>query len=80
MTIRGGYRPHILRVELSRETVTKEALPPEADLRKYVGGLRLSARHGRRVLPPAGLERGHRLGPRPRHSKGWAWKSLDLAA
>ncbi|HJN88029.1 MAG: aldehyde ferredoxin oxidoreductase C-terminal domain-containing protein [Dehalococcoidia bacterium] len=38
MPIRGGYRPHILRIDLREETVVKEPLPSEEVLRKYVGG------------------------------------------
>jgi aldehyde:ferredoxin oxidoreductase len=38
MAIRGGYRPHILRVDLREETIVKEPLPSEEVLRKYVGG------------------------------------------
>jgi aldehyde:ferredoxin oxidoreductase len=38
MTIQGGYRPHILRVNLDRGSIDKEPLPSEEILRKYVGG------------------------------------------
>jgi aldehyde:ferredoxin oxidoreductase len=38
MAIRGGYRPHILRIDLREETIVKEPLPGEEVLRKYVGG------------------------------------------
>jgi len=38
MTIRGGYQPHILRVDLTKQTVTKEPLPGESVLRQFVGG------------------------------------------
>ncbi len=54
MSIRGGYRPHILRVDLSQETVTKEALPPEEDLRKYVGGIGLALLYLLREAPRKG--------------------------
>ena len=38
MAIRGGYRPHILRVDLGPGTVAREPLPGEEVLRKYLGG------------------------------------------
>ncbi len=38
MTVRGGYRSHVLRVDLTEETISKEPLPSEDVLRKYVGG------------------------------------------
>ncbi len=38
MAIRGGYRPHVLRIDLGEETVIREPLPGEDVLRKYVGG------------------------------------------
>jgi len=38
MAIRGGYRPHILRVDLDQGTITREPLPGEDILRKYLGG------------------------------------------
>ncbi len=38
MTIRGGYQPFILRIDLNEETIDREPLPDEAILRKYVGG------------------------------------------
>ena len=38
MTIRGGYQPHILRIDLNHETIEREPLPDETILRKYVGG------------------------------------------
>jgi aldehyde:ferredoxin oxidoreductase len=41
MTVRGGCWPHILRIDLSQKSVPREALPPEEDLRKYVGGIGL---------------------------------------
>ena len=34
MAVRGGYQPHILRVDLSEETITKEPLLGEDMLRK----------------------------------------------
>ncbi len=54
MTVLGGYRPHILRVDLSQETVTKEALPPEEDLRKYLGGIGLGLLYLLREAPRNG--------------------------
>jgi aldehyde:ferredoxin oxidoreductase len=41
MAIRGGYRPHMLRVDLNEETVVREPLPDESILRRYVGGVGL---------------------------------------
>ncbi|MBI4307567.1 MAG: hypothetical protein HY684_02040, partial [Chloroflexi bacterium] len=38
MTIRGGYQPHILRVDLTKGVVTKEPLPDERVLRQFIGG------------------------------------------
>ena len=38
MAIRGGYRSHILRVNLNEETIEREPLPGEDILRKYIGG------------------------------------------
>ena len=38
MAIRGGYQPHILRVDLDRGTIEKASLPGEDVLRKYIGG------------------------------------------
>jgi aldehyde:ferredoxin oxidoreductase len=38
MSIRGGYRPHILRVDLHHGTVVKDSLPSEEVLRTYIGG------------------------------------------
>ena len=38
MTVRGGYQPHILRIDLNQETIEREPLPDEEVLRKYVGG------------------------------------------
>jgi aldehyde:ferredoxin oxidoreductase len=38
MAIQGGYRPHILRVDLAQGSVDKEPLPGEDVLRKYIGG------------------------------------------
>jgi hypothetical protein len=41
MTIRWGYRPHMLRVDLNEETVIREPLPDESILRRYVGDVGL---------------------------------------
>ena len=41
MSVRGGYRPHILRVDLDQATIVKEPLPDEGVLRKYIGGIGL---------------------------------------
>ncbi len=38
MTIRGGYQRQILRVDLTRQIVSKEPLPSEDVLRKFIGG------------------------------------------
>ncbi len=38
MAIRGGYRSHILHVDLGRGSVERRPLPDEELLRKYVGG------------------------------------------
>ena len=54
MTISGGYRPHILRVDLSAQTVTREPLPPEETVRKYVGGIGLGLLYLLREAPPKG--------------------------
>jgi aldehyde:ferredoxin oxidoreductase len=38
LAIRGGYRPHILRVDLGQGSIDLQTLPGEEELRKYVGG------------------------------------------
>jgi aldehyde:ferredoxin oxidoreductase len=38
MSIRGGYCPHILRIDLTRGTIVKGPLPGEEVRRAYVGG------------------------------------------
>ncbi|MBI2871710.1 MAG: hypothetical protein HYY00_00785 [Chloroflexi bacterium] len=38
MAIRGGYRPCVLKVDLSTGSIAREPLPGEEILRKYVGG------------------------------------------
>ena len=52
MAIRGGYRPHILRVDLDQGTITREPLPSEDILRKYVGGTGLGIYLLLRDAPP----------------------------
>ncbi len=52
MAVRGGYRPHILRVDLSQETITREALPREEILRKYIGATGLGLYYLLRDAPP----------------------------
>ncbi len=52
MAIRGGYRPHILRVDLGEETIDREPLPDEEVLRKYVGGTGLGLYLLLRDAPP----------------------------
>jgi len=42
MTIRGGYRDRVLRVDLTRGTVATEPLPDEHVLRRYIGGVGLA--------------------------------------
>jgi len=42
--MRGGYSGRILRVDLSKGQVTKEKLPDESVLRKYIGGVGLGAK------------------------------------
>jgi aldehyde:ferredoxin oxidoreductase len=52
MAVRGGYRPHILRIDLTEETISREPLPSEAILRKYVGGTGLGLYYLLRDAPP----------------------------
>ena len=40
----GGYMGKLLRVDLSSGTLKDEKLPPEAELRKYIGGLGLATK------------------------------------
>lgn len=51
MAIKGGYGGHVLRVDLTRGTVTKESLPSEDVLRRYVGGTGLGLYYLLRDLP-----------------------------
>ena len=53
MAIRGGYRSHILRVNLNEETIEREPLPDESILRKYIGGTGLGLYYLLRDAPPA---------------------------
>ena len=43
--IEGGYMGKILRVDLSKKTITDEALPSEDVLRKYIGGVGLGLKY-----------------------------------
>jgi aldehyde:ferredoxin oxidoreductase len=52
MAVRGGYQPHILRVDLGRGTILREPLPGEEVLRKYVGGTGLGLYYLLRDFPP----------------------------
>ena len=52
MTIRGGYRPHILRIDLGQGTIGWEPLPSEEVLRKYLGGTGLGLYYLLRDAPP----------------------------
>ncbi len=52
MAIHGGYRPHILRVDLTEETISREPLPSEEVLRKYVGGTGMGLYYLLRDAPP----------------------------
>ena len=52
MSIRGGYRPHILRVDLHQGTIVKEPLPSEEVLRTYIGGTGLGLYYLLKEAPP----------------------------
>ena len=52
MAIRGGYRPHILRIDLDQGAIAREPLPGEEVLRKYVGGTGLGLYYLLRDAPP----------------------------
>ena len=52
MAIRGGYRPHILRVNLDQGTIEREPLPSEEILRKYLGGTGMGLYYMLRDAPP----------------------------
>lgn len=48
----GGYMGKLLRVDLSSGTLKDEMLPPETELRKYIGGLGLAAKILYDEVPP----------------------------
>ena len=52
MSIRGGYRPHILRVDLHHGTIVKDSLPSEEVLRTYIGGTGLGLYYLLKDAPP----------------------------
>ena len=52
MTVLGGYWPQILRVDLSRGSVSPAPLPSEDVLRRYVGGTGLGLYFLLRDAPP----------------------------
>jgi aldehyde:ferredoxin oxidoreductase len=52
MTIQGGYRPHILRINLDRGSIDTEPLPSEEILRKYIGGTGLGLYYLLQETPP----------------------------
>jgi aldehyde:ferredoxin oxidoreductase len=52
MAIRGGYRPHYLRIDLDQGAITREPLPSEDILRKYLGGTGLGIYLLLRDAPP----------------------------
>ena len=52
MAILGGYRSHVLRIDLDQETMTREPLPGEEVLRKYVGGVGLGLYYLLKEAPP----------------------------
>jgi aldehyde:ferredoxin oxidoreductase len=52
MTVQGGYRPHILRVDLNQGSLTKAPLPSEEILRKYIGGAGLGLYYLLQEAPP----------------------------
>lgn len=52
MSIRGGYRPYILRVDLHRGTIVKDSLPSEEVLRTYIGGTGLGLYYLLKEAPP----------------------------
>ncbi|MBI4506236.1 MAG: hypothetical protein HY691_11920 [Chloroflexi bacterium] len=51
MAIRGGYERHILRADLSQGTITKEPLPSEDVLRRFIGGTGLGVYYLLREAP-----------------------------
>jgi aldehyde:ferredoxin oxidoreductase len=52
MAIQGGYRPHILRVDLDRGSIDKAPLPSEEVLRTYIGGAGLGLYYLLQEGPP----------------------------
>jgi aldehyde:ferredoxin oxidoreductase len=52
MAIQGGYRPHILRVNLEQGSIDKASLPSEEILRKYIGGAGLGLYYLLQEAPP----------------------------
>ncbi|MCH8205958.1 MAG: hypothetical protein IH956_03030 [Chloroflexi bacterium] len=72
MTILGGYRPHIPRIDLTNESIVREPLPDEEVLRKCVGGtglglyllLRDAPPQARATDPEAPPGHGHAAGRR----------------
>jgi aldehyde:ferredoxin oxidoreductase len=52
MAIRGGYRSHILRVDLGQGSIAKTPLPSEEVLRKYIGGTGLGLYYLLQEGPP----------------------------
>jgi len=55
MAIGGGYRSHILRVDLEAGSIEREPLPDEEVLRQYVGGAGLGLYFLLRDAPPTAL-------------------------
>jgi aldehyde:ferredoxin oxidoreductase len=52
LAIGGGYRPHILRVDLEQGSIDRQPLPDEAILRRYVGGTGLGLYFLLKNAPP----------------------------
>jgi aldehyde:ferredoxin oxidoreductase len=52
MTVQGGYRPVILRVDLDQGRIIKAPLPSEDILRKYIGGSGLGLYYLLQEAPP----------------------------
>ena len=49
--IKGGYRGKLIRVDLSKGSISTEKLPDESILRKYVGGFALGLWYLMKELP-----------------------------
>ena len=81
MSIRGGYRPHILRVDLHQGTIVKEPLPSEEVLRTYIGGTGLGLYYLLKEAPPRAHASPASVWPRPWVGKTsasrrrWWWAS-----